>query len=244
MSKKYRNKTCVYCTTRPSELGDHVFAREFFLESERGNLPQVPACSSCNGEKSVLEHYLATVLPFGGQHRDALRLLSERVPRRLAKNQKLHRELAAGMREEWAEGANGLIAKRMALPFDSTRIEGLFAFIVKGLIYRHWSILLPQGYGADAALMREAGQPHWERLRAHPNAGHHVSDDLGSGSFQYEGFRDIERPYISGWQFRVYGRVPLGGDAAMPDEVATMLIGRSIALEKMDSVASAKLGVG
>jgi len=238
VSKKYRNKICVYCTTRPSETGDHVFAREFFLESERANLPKVPACRICNSEKSLLELYLATVLPFGGQHRDALRLLSERVPHRLANNLKLHRELATGTREDWVAGADGKLTKRLALPFDSTKIERLFGFIVRGLIYHHWTVVLPQGYGTDAALMREAGQQHWERLRAHPNAVDHVSADLGSGSFQYEGFRDSQRPYISGWQFRVYGRVPLGGDAAMPDEVATMLIGRSIAAENLTGSVS------
>ena len=46
-------------------MGDHVIARGFFLPSERGELPQVPACKQCNNEKSRIEHHLTTVLPFG-----------------------------------------------------------------------------------------------------------------------------------------------------------------------------------
>lgn len=43
MSKKYKGKLCVYCGERPStKTGDHVFAREFFLESERDNPIKVP----------------------------------------------------------------------------------------------------------------------------------------------------------------------------------------------------------
>ena len=66
MSKRFRDKPCVYCLTNPSTTtGDHVFAREFFPEAARANLPKVPACESCNNEKSHLEHYLTAVLPFG-----------------------------------------------------------------------------------------------------------------------------------------------------------------------------------
>lgn len=66
MSKKYKGKICVYCADAISVTGDHVFAREFFLETQRDNLPQVPACEKYNNRKSVLEHYLTTVLPLEG----------------------------------------------------------------------------------------------------------------------------------------------------------------------------------
>ncbi len=63
MSKRFRDKPCDYCLTNPSTAtGDHVFAREFFPEAARANLPKVPACESCNNEKSRLEHYLTAVL--------------------------------------------------------------------------------------------------------------------------------------------------------------------------------------
>ncbi len=39
MSKKFKNKTCAYCSVPgSSETGDHVIAREFFLPARRENL--------------------------------------------------------------------------------------------------------------------------------------------------------------------------------------------------------------
>jgi hypothetical protein len=93
-SKKYKNKTCVYCAKeQASSTEDHIFAKEFFLENKRGNLPQVPACDACNNKKFELEHYLTSVLPFGGQHSDSIDNLSSKVPKRLRKNKPLHDKL-------------------------------------------------------------------------------------------------------------------------------------------------------
>jgi hypothetical protein len=94
---------CVYCATRPATTEDHVFARAFFVEGRRGELPKVPACQPCNQVKSGLEHYLATVLPFAGQHAPAN--LQDMVPRRLANNLRLHRTLATGMSRNWTREA-------------------------------------------------------------------------------------------------------------------------------------------
>lgn len=67
-----------------------MIARGFFLPSQRANLPQVPACSSCNNAKSQLKHHLLTVLPFGARHSTASRTLNELVPGRLERNARLH----------------------------------------------------------------------------------------------------------------------------------------------------------
>ena len=72
---------CVYCATQLATTEDHVFARGFFVEARRDNLPKVPACQPCNQVKSGLEHYLATVLPFAGLHADAPANLQDMVPR-------------------------------------------------------------------------------------------------------------------------------------------------------------------
>ena len=96
MRKRFKGKTCVYCGVAPSTTtGDHVFAREFFINVRRGNLPKVPACEGCNHEKSKLEHYLTAVLPFGGRHTDSAQNLSTLVEPRLAKNAKLYGVLSA-----------------------------------------------------------------------------------------------------------------------------------------------------
>src|SRR5881394_1954463 len=96
MTKRFRGETCVYCAReQAATTGDHVFARQFFLSDDRVDLPKVASCERCNNDKSKLEHYLTTVLPFGGRLATASRILNEMVPGRLAKNARLHRELAA-----------------------------------------------------------------------------------------------------------------------------------------------------
>jgi hypothetical protein len=46
--KKFNDKMCVYCATQLATTEDHVFARGFFVEACRDNLPKVPACQPCN----------------------------------------------------------------------------------------------------------------------------------------------------------------------------------------------------
>lgn len=96
MRRELRGKLCAYCATQPGTTPGHVFARGFVALEKRDGLPTVPACEKCNGEKAKLEHYLTTVLPFGGQHADAAQTLITMVPSRLSKNQRLARELADG----------------------------------------------------------------------------------------------------------------------------------------------------
>lgn len=86
-SKKYKDKICVYCRESTSTTADHVFPREFFQKHQRSNLPKVPSCKSCSNEKSKLEHYLLSVLPFGATHSYVHQVLSVDVPKRLERNQ-------------------------------------------------------------------------------------------------------------------------------------------------------------
>ncbi len=148
MSKKLNGKACVYCGSAPATTSDHIFARGFFPVHRRANLPQVPACAACNGEKSTLEHYLTAVLPFGGTHEDAHEALSEMVPPRLEKNTKLKNILSGGLVEDWRE-ENGVLVPAMTVPFDSDRASELFRFITKGLLYHHWGMVLDNAQGTD-----------------------------------------------------------------------------------------------
>src|ERR1035441_2021643 len=63
--RDFRDKLCVYCGSARAETDDHIFSAKLFLEKDRGHLPEAPACRACNGKKSIWEHYLASVLPFG-----------------------------------------------------------------------------------------------------------------------------------------------------------------------------------
>src|SRR5262249_26142801 len=133
MSKLHKGKTCAYCgQLGVSQTGDHVVARALVAEALRGEIPIVPACAPCNGKKADLEHYAASVIPFGGRHPGASASLAADVPRRLAKNQRLHRELKSRQTRVWSE-ESGLMMPCLAIPIDGERLEGLVGYIVRGL---------------------------------------------------------------------------------------------------------------
>lgn len=222
MSKKFKGKTCVYCGTATSETADHVFALEFFLPSQRTNLPKVPACVACNNAKSKIEHYLATVMPFAGRHGDANQNLSQMVPGRLAKNARLHRSLQDGMGQAWSQ-ENGIIVPAMTLPLDSDRVGELFAYITKGLLWHHWKVILdPAKTGVWSGYLNSDGVAVHRSLLA-LNSPARVNVNLGNGTFAYEGAQGTDIPEMSVWLFTPYGGMQLSGDPDRPEEVTTTI---------------------
>lgn len=218
MSKRFRGKPCVYCLTGLSTAtGDHIFAREFFPEAARANLPKVPACESCNNEKSRLEHYLTAVLPFGGRHEDALSNLQELVPGRLAKNAKLHRELVAGRGITLTEERPGLHVPTMTIPFDSDRLHQLFGFIAKGLLWHHWAVALQAHHDLKVVSLTGFGEASFSTFLG-LNAKQRIRCALGNGAFSYEGAQGTDYPEFSIWKISIYGGLKLCGDQTAPTE--------------------------
>ena len=218
MSKRFKDKTCIYCLTNPSiRSGDHVFAREFFLEARRANLPKVPACDNCNNDKSSLEHYLTAVLPFGGRHRDALVNLRTMVPDRLGNNARLQRALASGTTTELTEEMPGARVPTIALPFDSDRLHRLFAYIVRGLLWHHWRVTLTADHDAVIMSLTKFGESTYSQFLG-MNARNRVRADIGGGTFLYEGAQGTDYPEFSIWAFCIYGGVKLSGDPTAPQE--------------------------
>lgn len=219
MSKKFKNKPCAYCQQAPStKSGDHVFAREFFAEGKRNNLPKVPACDRCNNEKSRLEHYLTAVLPFGGRHADASLALAGMVPDRLAKNARLHRELAEGVGHAVVEEVAGQPMPTLTIPFDGRVLQKLFDFIVRGLIFYHWGTALSEQHGVRLIILTEAGEQAFSRFFK-INARQQVEGDLGGGTFRYIG-KQGDYPELTAWGFDVYGGLVMAGDPEAPHEAA------------------------
>lgn len=215
MSKKYKAKDCVYCgAVGASETGDHIFARGFFAVDDRDNLPQVPSCASCNSAKSQLETYLTAVLPFGGNHTDAVKMLEEYVPKRLGANNKLHRKLSEGAQSERLrpDGADEV----MTLPFDGQQVEELFAYIVRGLHFHHWKQIVAKDCAVRAGALSAHGQPYFDHLLS--MNGTRVTGCVGRNVFEYEGIQSLEHPWVTVWKFKAYGGVQVGGDPGLPAE--------------------------
>jgi hypothetical protein len=225
MSKRFKGKTCVYCAAAPSTMtGDHVFAREFFLDVHRANLPKVPACETCNNEKSKLEHYLTAVLPFGGRHTDSAKNLSTLVAPRLARNAKLYNSLSAGRGQTWSR-EGGLLVPVSTLPIEGDRIGRLFELIIKGLLWHHWNVILKPGrHGLWAGILTTTGiQVHRAFFAMNGNA--RISANLGDGTFTYEGLQGTDIPEMSVWVFNVYGGLKLSGDPQSPHEECSIIGG-------------------
>jgi 5-methylcytosine-specific restriction endonuclease McrA len=142
MGKKFKRMTCVYCLDASATTVDHVFSREFFLVDDRDFLPEVPACKTCNQEKSRMEHYLTAVLPFGGRHPQARTNLEAAVPPRLAKNRRLNRELLASTKPAWIRQDGGIYQPTGTLEFDGKKLEALLKYIGRGLAWHHWKVYL------------------------------------------------------------------------------------------------------
>jgi hypothetical protein len=210
--KKHKGKPCVYCAgMRLADTDEHIFARTFFATAYRHNLPKVPACRECNNEKSKLEHYLATVLPFGARNEDAVIYWRDNIPRRLAKNEKLCKQLASGAKRMWIKAGDSLYVPGTSFPIDGAKITALFAFIVKGLMWHHWETLV----GADTDVMVTAvtGYEHNIIERGFAlNAENRVDrQSLGGDTFIYEGLQGVDNHQVSLWKFSIYnGLITLG----------------------------------
>lgn len=217
MSKRFKGKTCVYCSVEGiSETADHVIAREFLPVAHRDGIPKVAACRSCNNAKSHLEHYLLAVLPFGSRHPTASAMLKSDVPRRLAGNRRLHRDLAGGQEAVWLT-ENGIKQPTIALPFDGQKLSALFALVTRGLAAHHFGLVIPRAYAVDAGLLVPEAEQFMQSLFM-MNARAKVTQSLANGLLSYDGAQFIDDPYRSVWRYRVFGGVRLV-DSDHPEEM-------------------------
>jgi hypothetical protein len=222
VGKKYKGPLCVYCNKQTASTADHVFAREFFLVCDRASLPKAPACAKCNNMKSALEHYAATVLPFGARHSTGTANLTQMVPKRLARNAALHRKLSAEAGTTWSV-ESGLYVPVTTIPIDARKLETLFALIAKGLAWHHWHVQFSNEHFVNAMLLTEGGEHFFENRYFALNARARVNADLGRGTFVYEGVQGVDCPALTVWRIAVYGGVKLGGDETAPGQISSIV---------------------
>lgn len=221
MSKKFKGKTCVYCGVEGiSETADHVIAREFLPVEHRDGIPKVAACAPCNNAKSQLEHYLVAVLPFGNRLPTASVMLDTEVPRRLARNRRLRRDLAAGHQGAWLT-ENGVTQRTITLPFDGEKLDALFALVTRGLAAHHFGVMIPKDYFIGAGALASVAEPFMTSLLM-MNARAKVTRSLGDGLISYDGAQATDDPHLTVWRYRIYGGVRLSdadSPAEMPDTI-------------------------
>lgn len=221
MGKGYKGKPCVYCLEAEAEDGDHVLSKQFVLVEHRDNLPKVPACKRCNNEKSKLEHYLTAVMPFGGRHGEAGRNLAEKVPGRLGKNERLHRELAEGVERYLVSENGGPWEPGMKVPLDGRALESLFEYMTKGLAFHHWGLLFGRDHFVRSAFLTAVARGPFEGLMA--KSADRVAGNLGGGAFEYEGTMAKDGSGLTVWRMSLYGAVVAGdgGGAGREEKSST-----------------------
>ncbi|MEW6358636.1 MAG: HNH endonuclease [Planctomycetota bacterium] len=211
MSKKYKDRTCVYCANCPSSTADHVVAREFFPPSLRNGLPKVPACQVCQTKKSELEGYLTAVLPFGSNHEAAKELLTTKVARRLDRNLKLRRQLRDGQENVWVQEKSGLVLPSMSLPFDGEKFVDLCEYIVRGLVWHEWAVVVPHDYAVGVLTVSDQGLAIFSKHCLSQSAHLRKSVSLANGAFEYTCNCNNEDAALSAWHIRFYGILNMGG---------------------------------
>lgn len=203
---------CAYCGD-PADTEDHVFPRAFFNRLDWAGLPTVPACQKCNNNKSALESYLASVLPFGGTDPDAKSRLATMGGRRLAGNRSLRRDLQRGMSRVWTQTDSGLLISTMALPLEPKRLTEFFGYVARGLVrFEFGEKLDPDDYVDVPTITEDAGEPLFRRMLT-MRANARANRSFGNGAVVYEGAQGVDDPRITVWLIRIFGGLKFRDDA-------------------------------
>lgn len=221
-SKRYKRKDCPYCgEPGTTSTNDHVVAKSFFLDSERGpglHLPQVPACARCNHEKSVLENYLVSALLIGSRHPEADRYRHEKIVPRIDHNKRLRKELNIDIPPRWIE-INGILQQVHEIKVSSEKIERLLQMIVRGLYYHHYRKPLPREMIPDVSMIRPEGEAAMWASVSHffPPEAPRIACDLGRGSFIYSCVQSPAHEGFTAWVIGIHGNIPLHGHDGSAD---------------------------
>lgn len=217
MSKKFKDKRCVYCNRTPLETGslhtaDHIVARKLGLPNDRDNYPKAPACKKCNSEKSNLENDLLAVLPFGGRHQDARINLETMVPQRLQKNARVARFIGNSPSISWSEEIPGIILPCPSVNIDINKYKEWAALITKGLMWHHFKTYLKvDEHFIDVDFPRENERIF--RKAEIKQLSNFVENTLGNQVFFYQGIQIPTDPEFSIWEFKVYGGLKIMFDS-------------------------------
>jgi hypothetical protein len=114
------------------------------------------------------------------------------VPKRLERNLKLRDSLRAGYDGD-------------KIPLEPSRVEPLFVFIAKGLLWHHWEIVLAANDCAAATVVHADGTDLLSYIFSRMNPRNRVDMNLGDGTLIYEGIQATDCAQFSLWRFLIYG---------------------------------------
>ena len=125
------------------------------------------------------------------------------------------------MRRAWVpEG--GLLLPTMTIPVDWHALQVWVTFLVKGMSWHHWGVLVAADCMVDVVALPRHGEQLFERLFG-MRAAARAREEVGGGTFSYEAAQGLDNPCVSVWTFVIYGGTTLAGDPEHPEIAATKL---------------------
>ncbi|MFH2134771.1 MAG: hypothetical protein ABII81_06265 [Pseudomonadota bacterium] len=169
-------------------------------------LPKVPSCEKCNNEKSQLEHYLLSILPFGATHQNAEKALSIDAKKRLENNKKLHNEIRKGFSYQQIPIMGGGQEKRLTVELDSDALHEFVGYIGRGLIWHHWGRYLPLNCSFKIFTPSPVGIEFVSGFfNLHSNR--RVDIELGNNTVRYKGVMSEIDDGLSMWAIQMLGGI-------------------------------------
>jgi hypothetical protein len=219
-----------------SGTADHVFPREIFQLNQRVGLPKVPSCTECNSRKSKLEHYLLSVLPFGGTHANAHKALSVDVARRLQKNKKLYAKIRTESGYKFIPTKEGELEKRLALSLDYEILHEFIGFVGRGLIFHHWNKYLPLDCTYKVFTPSPTGLKFLDSLFS-LSTPYRVNIQLGNDTVRYKGVLSGIDEGMSIWAIQLLGGITIADDMTrhiFSNSFVAMITGAEQMFDSMD----------
>lgn len=186
---------------------------------------KVPACDVCNGEKGALESYLATVLPFGAVHEDAVENLKRDVPKRLDGNKAVAREIRGSLGTDFWLQRDDDADNPPRITLDTEKLDRLYEFIVRGLVWHHRRISILPPYVVTGVFLPRIHEDKIPEVSRYP--GERVSGNIADGAFIYEGVLSEIDEQVSAWKFQILGGLEFSNDEAPAETIGNIWRGAS-----------------
>ena len=145
---------CVYCGEEAELTGDHVIPQALFIPPLPANMIKVPACLRCNRIKSGTDDFLRDILvtdQHGSKHPTAQKLFDSKVLRsHLRNSSRVTRDIVSKAQLRPLYTPAGIYLGHFhTVDIDSSKLNKIFTWIIRGLYYDHRNQRIPDDYAFE-----------------------------------------------------------------------------------------------
>ena len=100
------------------------------------------------------------------------------------------------------------------IPVEGEKLEQLFRFIARGLVWFHWRVYVDdETHSVRSLTVHQVFAQALDDFVFKKNARARVYENVGNGAFIYEGVQALDDPALTFWRFLVYGGLMVSGGA-------------------------------